>query len=153
MQPTEERSAPLTQWWNPELLPHLPRPLSHINKTCRELIKVTKNLQIWVKAFPVYFSSRKIPVRFFVLFFRWYTIFVKKQLPQMKPVYCAYITIYTATFTCFHRIPIQRYPATIQGYRCLTYLAMLWNGSGTFSGQSDPAPVPSFLKWSFQVFV
>ncbi len=65
-----------------------------------------KNLQIWVEAFPVYFSSRKIPVRLFVLFFRWYTIFVKKQLPHMKPVYCAYITISTDTFTCFHQIPI-----------------------------------------------
>ncbi len=42
----------------------------------------------------------------------------------MKPVCCAYITNYTATFTWLHQIPRQRYPATIQGYRCLTYLAM-----------------------------
>ncbi len=67
-----------------------------------------------------------MPVRIFVTFFRWYTLFVKIQLPQMKPVYCAYITIYTATFTCLHQIPRQRNPATIQGYRCLTYLAVLW---------------------------
>ncbi len=33
MPPTGERSAPLTQWWNPELLPHPPRPLSHVSKT------------------------------------------------------------------------------------------------------------------------
>ncbi len=44
----------------------------------------------------------------------------------MKPEYCAYITIYTATFTFLHQIPRQRYQATVQGNQCLKYLAVLW---------------------------
>ena len=50
VQPGCGRPIPLTQWWSPELLAHLPLPLSHANKACRELIKVQ-------------FPSLKIPLK------------------------------------------------------------------------------------------
>jgi hypothetical protein len=33
--------SPLTQWWDPELLSHLPQPMNQANKACRELMKVS----------------------------------------------------------------------------------------------------------------
>ena len=62
VQPGCGRPIPLTQWWSPELLAHLPLPLSHANKACRELSKVQfPSLKI-----PLIVKQKKLKYFFFI---------------------------------------------------------------------------------------